>query len=166
MRKIEFPGLVSVGGESSGTVVMDDIAERAGVYAAFYVSPGKDETVKVVEMKPYYLSNCDGLVNKSSCMDLRINDTVRGFWPSLNGQLPSDEPDCGFRGERCDYTIIMVVGIIAIAAVICALCGFLFCRMYENKALSKNPWRIFRDDFRLVTAEEMKSMVSKCYFEK
>ncbi|KAK6010595.1 hypothetical protein OSTOST_24373, partial [Ostertagia ostertagi] len=33
MRRITFPGLVSAAGVSSGTVMMDDIAERAPVYA-------------------------------------------------------------------------------------------------------------------------------------
>jgi hypothetical protein len=30
---MEFPGLVSTEGISSGTVIMDDLAERAAVYA-------------------------------------------------------------------------------------------------------------------------------------
>lgn len=33
MRRMTFPGLVSAEGISSGTVVMDDLAERAAVYA-------------------------------------------------------------------------------------------------------------------------------------
>lgn len=33
MRRITFPGLVSSAGVTSGTVMMDDIAERAPVYA-------------------------------------------------------------------------------------------------------------------------------------
>ncbi|CAD5233028.1 unnamed protein product [Bursaphelenchus xylophilus] len=160
MRSFSFPGLVSAAGESSGTVLMDDLAERAGVFAAFYISTTKEETVKVVEMTPVPLKNCDGLVNKSSCMELRLNDTITGFWPSFDGRLPKDEPDCGFRGERCDYTLLMVGGILAIAAVVLALCGFLLCRTLENSALDKNSWRIFREDLRLINSEELKSMLS------
>jgi guanylate cyclase len=70
MRRMEFPGLVSAEGISSGTVVMDDLAERAAVYAAFYVSPNRDEILKLVEMVPFQVQNCDGLVNKSGCMEL------------------------------------------------------------------------------------------------
>ncbi|VDL68336.1 unnamed protein product [Nippostrongylus brasiliensis] len=33
MRRLSFPGLISNGGVSSGTIIMDDIAERAPVYA-------------------------------------------------------------------------------------------------------------------------------------
>jgi guanylate cyclase len=35
MRRLEFPGLVSAEGISSGTVIMDDLAERAAVYSGF-----------------------------------------------------------------------------------------------------------------------------------
>ncbi|KAI6225442.1 hypothetical protein M3Y99_01337100 [Aphelenchoides fujianensis] len=88
MRRLEFPGLVSAEGISSGTVVMDDLAERAAVYAAespppaisrlpptrplaaFYVAPNRDEVMKMVEIKPFQVTKCDDLANKSGCMDL------------------------------------------------------------------------------------------------
>ncbi|CAD5223083.1 unnamed protein product [Bursaphelenchus okinawaensis] len=160
MRGMTFPGLISAAGASSGTVIMDGIAERAGVYAAFYVSSKKDENIKVVEMTPTFMKNCDGIANRSSCIELKLNDTTTGFWPSIDGRIPKDEPDCGFRGEHCDYTLIMVGGVLAIVAIILALCGFLICRSFENKALDKNSWRIFRDDLRLINSEELKSMMS------
>lgn len=43
---LKFLGLISAAGTSSGMVMMDDIAERAGVYGAFYVAPNRDEVAK------------------------------------------------------------------------------------------------------------------------
>ncbi|KAI6173196.1 hypothetical protein M3Y98_01056200 [Aphelenchoides besseyi] len=139
MRRLEFPGLVSAEGISSGTVIMDDLAERAAVYAAFYVAPNRDEVMKLVEINPYFLTNCDGLVNRSGCMELRLTDLLTGFWPSIDGKMPLDEPTCGFRNERCDYTFMIVIGILAL----------------ENRALSRTSWRIFRDDMRIVNSDEL-----------
>ncbi|PIO64237.1 ligand-binding protein, receptor family [Teladorsagia circumcincta] len=68
MRRLTFPGLVSAAGVSSGTVMMDDIAERAPVYAAHFS---------------------------------------------------------------------------------------------ENRALAKMPWRIYRDDFRVINEDEARSMMKQ-----
>ncbi|KAI6205056.1 hypothetical protein M3Y94_00749300 [Aphelenchoides besseyi] len=160
MRRLEFPGLVSAEGISSGTVIMDDLAERAAVYAAFYVAPNRDEVMKLVEMNPYFLTNCDGLVNRSGCMELRLTDLLTGFWPSIDGKMPSDEPICGFRNERCDYTFMIIIGALALTLVIVILLVFVLLRVMENRALAKNSWRIFRDDLRIVSADEVKSMLS------
>uniref|UniRef100_A0AC34QAC7 Guanylate cyclase n=1 Tax=Panagrolaimus sp. JU765 TaxID=591449 RepID=A0AC34QAC7_9BILA len=173
MRKMSFAGLVAQGNDSIptkrkrstdslpiGWVMMDDLAERAGVYAAFFVAGNKDEVVKVVEMNPFILGNCDGIKNKSGCLDLNLVDIQTGFWPSSDGKLPSEEPACGFRNERCDYTLIIIAASLAIAAVILAFVGFVVYKIMQNKALDKIPWKIFRDDMRIVTEEEMKSMLS------
>ncbi|KAI6229710.1 Guanylate cyclase [Aphelenchoides fujianensis] len=160
MRRLEFAGLVSAEGISSGTVVMDDLAERAAVYAAFYVAPNRDEVMKMVEMKPFQVTKCNGLANKSGCMDLKLTDLLTGFWPSLDGKMPADEPACGFRNERCDYTLMIIVGVLALLVVLFAISIFLCMRVMENRALSRNSWRIFRDDMRIVNADEVKSMLS------
>ncbi|KAI6205046.1 hypothetical protein M3Y94_00747900 [Aphelenchoides besseyi] len=160
MRRLEFPGLVSAEGISSGTVIMDDLAERAAVYAAFYVAPNRDEVMKLVEMNPYFLTNCDGLVNRSGCMELRLTDLLTGFWPSIDGKMPSDEPICGFRNERCDYTLMIVIGILALLVVIIVISIFICLHIMENRALSRTSWRIFRDDMRIVNSDEVKSMLS------
>ncbi|KAF7635102.1 Guanylate cyclase, partial [Meloidogyne graminicola] len=166
MRRMAFPGLVnaeglvSAEGVSSGQVFMDDLAERAAIYAAFYVAPNRDDVMKMVEMNPIPTPNCDGIINKSGCFELKITDLLTGFWPSTDGHLPSDEPACGFRNERCDYTLMIVIGILALVALLGIGAGFIFFRILENRALSRTSWRIFRDDMRIVSVEEMKSMLS------
>ncbi|CAI4231808.1 unnamed protein product [Auanema sp. JU1783] len=160
MRKISFPGLVSVGGVTSGLVQMDDLAERAPQYSAFLVSPNSDNVKKINDIEPKILSNCDGLKTKSGCFDLIITDYVTGFWPSLDGRLPPDEPICGYKNEHCDYTLIIIGGILAFV-LICSIIGaFVLHRFCENRTLAKTCWRIYRDDFRAVTEDEMKSMLS------
>ncbi|EFO91040.1 hypothetical protein CRE_16553 [Caenorhabditis remanei] len=74
MRRISFPGLVSNAGVTSGTVMMDDIAERAPVYAAFYVPPNSDNVRKVCELEPVLLTNCDGTKTGNGCYELQITD--------------------------------------------------------------------------------------------
>lgn len=37
-----------------------------------------------------------------------MTDLMTGFWPSDNGSMPPDEPTCGFRNQRCTYTIEVV----------------------------------------------------------
>ncbi|KAJ1358315.1 Receptor-type guanylate cyclase gcy-23 [Parelaphostrongylus tenuis] len=137
MRRLTFPGLVSAAGVSSGTVMMDDLAERAPVYAVFYVPPNSDTVRKVNEIEPKLIDKCDGLKTKTGCIDLvsekraraqgfyqilafcdfhqyhrfkQITEVVTGFWPSPDGALPKDEPSCGFRNERCDYTMLIIAG--------------------------------------------------------
>uniref|UniRef100_A0A914YHR3 Receptor ligand binding region domain-containing protein n=1 Tax=Panagrolaimus superbus TaxID=310955 RepID=A0A914YHR3_9BILA len=174
MRKLTFPGLISLptksnvnnsrlistAGISSGTVMMDDLAERAGIYAAFYVTPNRDEILKVVEMNPFALTNCDGVINRSGCFELNVVDLQTGFWQSLDGSLPSDEPQCGYRNERCDYTLMIIAGILVIAVLITIFLGYLIYRVLENRALAKTSWRIFRDDMRIMNDDEMRSVLS------
>ena len=108
---------------------MDDLAERAGIYGAFFVAPNRDEVVKVVEMTPYALSNCDGIKNKSGCFELNVVDVQTGFWPSIDGRLPADEPNCGYRNERCDYTLMIIIGALVIALLIILLIGYIIFRV-------------------------------------
>ncbi|CAI5449571.1 unnamed protein product [Caenorhabditis angaria] len=160
MRRITFPGLVSNAGVTSGTVMMDDIAERAPVYAAFYVPPNSDTVRKVSELEPRLLDNCDGTKTKTGCYELLISDQSTGFWPSLDGSLPKDEPACGYRNERCDYTAIIIGGSLIILVIIAIISAFFISRFCENRALAKTSWRIYRDDFRVINEDEMKSMLS------
>uniref|UniRef100_A0A914E701 Guanylate cyclase n=1 Tax=Acrobeloides nanus TaxID=290746 RepID=A0A914E701_9BILA len=160
MRRLQFSGLISAAGISSGLVTMDDLGERAGVYGAFYVSPNRDEVSKTVEMIPYSLDNCDGVKNKSGCFELKVNDVITGFWPSPDSRLPPEEPACGFRNERCDYTLYIILGILAILFVFAIIAALFLYRILENRALAKTTWRVFRDDMRVISEEEMKSMLS------
>ncbi|KAK6021574.1 hypothetical protein OSTOST_12752 [Ostertagia ostertagi] len=133
MRRITIPGMVSTSGVGSGTVMLDDLAERVPFYSAFFVDKDRDQNV---------------------------TEVLTSFWPSIDGNLPIDEPTCGFRGEKCDYTLIIV----AASAVICFLLtivGAWALRRYcETKALDRMSWRIFRDDMQIVDEEQVKSMLS------
>ncbi|VDP01281.1 unnamed protein product [Heligmosomoides polygyrus] len=146
MRRMTFPGLVSAAGVSSGTVMMDDLAERAPIYAAFYVPANSDTVRKINEVEPKMIDKCDGMKTKSGCFNLQITDLMTGFWPSPDGSLPKDEPPCGYRNERCDYTMVIVAGALMI--------------LLENRSLARMPWRIYRDDFRVVNEDEVRSMLS------
>ncbi|KJH45027.1 adenylate/guanylate cyclase catalytic domain protein [Dictyocaulus viviparus] len=160
MRRLTFPGLASAAGVSSGTVMMDDIAERAPVYAAFYVSPKSDTVRKINEIKPLLIEQCDGLKTRTGCVELKITDIVTGFWMSPDGALPKDEPSCGFRNERCDYTMIIIAGALFLLLIFTIAGVLSTIRICENRSLAKMPWRIYRDDFRVIGEDEIRSMLS------
>ncbi|CAJ0602195.1 unnamed protein product, partial [Cylicocyclus nassatus] len=160
MRRITFPGLVSAAGVSSGTVMMDDIAERAPVYAAFYVPANSDNVKKINEIEPKLIKNCDGLKTRTGCFDLHITDVMTGFWPSPDGSLPKQEPACGYRNERCDYTMIIIAGSLMLLLLLAIVAALITIRICENRALAKTPWRIYREDFRVINEDEVRSMLS------
>ncbi|KAF8371533.1 gcy-23 [Pristionchus pacificus] len=161
MRRITFPGLVSLEGISSGTVRMDDLAERAPIYAAFFINPNRDTVMKMTEMEPVMRgSECDGLKQKTACYDLKITDLISGFWPSADGSMPPDEPACGFRNERCDYTLFILVGALLLFLILGFVVGYVLFRICQDRALAKTPWRINGTDFRVINEDEMKSMLS------
>ncbi|KIH68217.1 hypothetical protein ANCDUO_01449 [Ancylostoma duodenale] len=39
-------------------------------------------------------------------------------------------------------------------------CWRIYSRFSENRALAKTPWRIYRDDFRVINEDEVRSMLS------
>ncbi|VDK50104.1 unnamed protein product [Cylicostephanus goldi] len=160
MRRITFPGLVSAAGVTSGTVMMDDIAERAPVYAAFYVPANSDNVKKINEIEPKLIKNCDGLKTRTGCFDLHITDVMTGFWPSPDGSLPKMEPACGYRNERCDYTMIIIAGSLMLLLLLAIVAALITIRICENRALAKTPWRIYREDFRVINEDEVRSMLS------
>ena len=53
-----------------GTVLMDDVADRAPIFSAFFISPNRDKVMKMVNMESELIGNCDGLKNKSGCFQL------------------------------------------------------------------------------------------------
>uniref|UniRef100_A0A0N4ZDC3 Guanylate cyclase n=1 Tax=Parastrongyloides trichosuri TaxID=131310 RepID=A0A0N4ZDC3_PARTI len=160
MRRFTFPGLVSTEGVSAGMVLMDDVAERAASYGAFYVNPDRDDVIKMIEMEPVFINNCDGLKTKSGCYDMKVSDVVTGFWPSSDGRLPKDVPDCGYRNENCDYTLYIIIVVLSILIIGLIVGGLVISRILENRVLANTSWRIWRDDTRVVTEDEIKSMLS------
>lgn len=50
--------------------MMDDLADRAPQFAVFFISPIKDNAIKIVTIDSYRLLNCDGILNQTGCLDL------------------------------------------------------------------------------------------------
>uniref|UniRef100_A0A914CW85 Uncharacterized protein n=1 Tax=Acrobeloides nanus TaxID=290746 RepID=A0A914CW85_9BILA len=59
----------------------------------------------------------------------KVNDVITGFWPSPDSRLPSEEPACGFRNERCDYTLYIIIGILAILFVFAIVAALFLYRI-------------------------------------
>uniref|UniRef100_A0A915EDL4 Guanylate cyclase n=1 Tax=Ditylenchus dipsaci TaxID=166011 RepID=A0A915EDL4_9BILA len=135
MRRLSFEG-------STGSVLMDELADRAPLFAAFFIAPNRDKVLKVVQMEPFRINNCDGMVNKTGCFDIKLNNLLTGFWPSQNGSMPVDEPTCAIF-----FSILFVL-------------IYLLYRHCQTRALNKMPWRIFHDDLRLIDEDQAKSLLS------
>ncbi|VDO46966.1 unnamed protein product [Haemonchus placei] len=160
MRKLKFSGMLGSSGIASGVVTMDDRAERAPLYRGFFVSPNSDQVSSMVHMEPTIVQNCDGLLNKSGCYDIVVTDLMRDFWPSADRRMPRDEPSCGFRGERCDFTLV-IIGLVLIALLLLGICfAYGIHRIVEKRALDKLPFRVYRDDMQFIDEEQLKSMLS------
>ncbi|ULT96110.1 hypothetical protein L5515_011730 [Caenorhabditis briggsae] len=167
MRRMSFEGVVSRSSSEEskdagaiGTVLMDDVADRAPIFSAFFISPNRDKVMKMVNMGSELIGNCDGLKNKSGCFQLRINDIISGFWPSEDGSMPLDEPICGYRGQRCSYLLEISVGSLIVLLLIISVAFFFLFRYCENRQLEKMPWRIFHDDLQFIDEEQVRSMMS------
>ncbi|CAI5448960.1 unnamed protein product [Caenorhabditis angaria] len=168
MRRLSFEGVVSRSSNDSdkndigsvGTVLMDDVADRAPIFAAFYISPTRDKVMKMVNMESELISNCDGLKNKSGCFQLKLNDVISGFWPSEDGSMPLDEPICGYRGQKCSYLLEISVATLIILLLLLSGIFYVLFRYCENKQLEKMPWRIFHDDLQFIDEEQVRSMMS------
>ncbi|CAI4231943.1 unnamed protein product [Auanema sp. JU1783] len=160
MRRMKFQGMLGSSGIASGIVSMDDRAERAPLYRGFFVTPGADQVMSMVHMEPTMIEKCDGVENKTGCYDIIVTDLMRDFWPSVDRRMPRDEPDCGFRNEKCDYTLPIVGGALVVVALGLALGAFIAHRLMEKRALNKLPFRIYRDDLQLIDEEQLKSMLS------
>lgn len=145
---------------STGIVALDDLSDRAPVFAAFYIAPNRDKIIKIVQMDFIPITNCDGLANKTGCFDLKLTDTLTGFWPSENGSMPGDEPYCGFRGQRCSYTLEIVIGATALAVLIVIFLTYFVYRYCQNLSLSKMHWRIMSDDLKMIDDEQARSLLS------
>lgn len=160
MRKMNFAGMLGASGIASGTIMMDDRAERAPLYRGFFVSPNSDQVLPMVHMEPTMVDNCDGLANKSGCYDIIVTDIMRDFWPSIDRKMPKDEPTCGYRNEKCDYTLLIVGAGLVILFLILGLCVFILQKTLEKRALDRLPFRIYRDDLQFIDEEQLKSMLS------
>ncbi|KAF8371782.1 hypothetical protein PRIPAC_78211 [Pristionchus pacificus] len=132
MRRMVFPGIVGKSGIVSGIITMDDRSERAPLYRGFFISPNQDQVV---------------------------TDIMTNFWPSLDGRMLLDEPICGFRGEKCDYTLIVIAAILAVVLLGMLASAYFIHRHMEKRALDKLPFRLFRDDVQLIDEEQMKGAV-------
>ena len=50
--------------------MMDDLADRAPLFAAFFIHPARDKVMKMVHMESIAVPNCDSTINKTGCYDL------------------------------------------------------------------------------------------------
>lgn len=71
--------MVSTAGVGSGTVMLDDQAERLAYFAAFYVSTERAKIMPVASMMPSLVDNCDGSKSGSGCYRI-----VSSFLPRLS----------------------------------------------------------------------------------
>lgn len=55
---------------ATGTIQMDDLADRAPSLAAFYISPNSDKITKIVQLNSELNPDCDGLLLKYGCYDI------------------------------------------------------------------------------------------------
>ncbi|VDK62081.1 unnamed protein product [Onchocerca ochengi] len=154
MRRLQFEG------GTTGSVMMDDLADRVPNLAAFYVPANGKQISKIVNMSSKLKPNCDGLLNKNGCYDLLMTDVITGFWPSHDGLLPADEPTCGFRNEKCSYLIEIIFGSVLLAIAVFVVLFFLIYRYCESRSLRKMHWRIYKDDVKILDEEQLKSMKS------
>ncbi|WKX96596.1 hypothetical protein Q1695_012771 [Nippostrongylus brasiliensis] len=160
MRRMTIAGMVSNAGVGSGTVMLDDLAERVPYYAAFFVDKAREQVKTFANMVPKLIAKCDGLKTGTGCFEINVTELASAFWPSVDGNLPADELACGYRGERCDYTLIIITCTTLLSFILILAGAWLLRRYCESKALDRMPWRVFRDDMQIVDEEQMKSMLS------
>ncbi|VBB32384.1 unnamed protein product [Acanthocheilonema viteae] len=154
MRHLQFEG------GTTGSIMMDDLADRLPNLAAFFIPSSGKKISKIVNISSKLKQNCSGIVSKFGCYDLEVTDVLTGFWPSNEGLMPLDEPICGFRNQKCSHLIEIISGSILIAFVIFILLSYYIYRYCESRSLRKMPWRIYRDDIKILDDEQLKSMKS------
>uniref|UniRef100_A0A1I7UUQ4 guanylate cyclase n=1 Tax=Caenorhabditis tropicalis TaxID=1561998 RepID=A0A1I7UUQ4_9PELO len=135
----------------------DDKAERMTSFNAFYVDTKRDQIRTVAVINSTQTSkNCID----SGCYELIVSDVVTKFWSTPSGKLPDTDPECGFRGENCDYSGPIVLSTAVVCLVFTIVLAIWLRRVCETKALEKMPWRIFRENIQLLDEEQAKSVVS------
>lgn len=65
---------------ATGTVIMDDLADQAPQFAAFFISPFKDKALKIILIDSYRLPNCDGILNRTGCLNLVCKNSIFNFF--------------------------------------------------------------------------------------
>ncbi|EFP07762.1 CRE-GCY-29 protein [Caenorhabditis remanei] len=145
-----FPGVMD-------NITFDNGAERMTSFSAFYVDGSRDQIRTVAVINSTVTSkNCMEAV----CIELIVSDVVTKFWPTLTGKFPDSEPECGFRGENCDYTQTIIMITAGVCLIITVVLAVWLRRACETSALEKMPWRILRDDVQILDEEQAKSVVS------
>ncbi|ETN82047.1 hypothetical protein NECAME_08200 [Necator americanus] len=62
--------MVSKAGVGSGTVMLDDLAERVPYYSAFFVDKNRNQVTPFASMAPSIITNCDGLKTDTGCIQI------------------------------------------------------------------------------------------------
>ncbi|VDK44190.1 unnamed protein product, partial [Cylicostephanus goldi] len=148
MRRMTVPGMVANSGVGSGTVMLDDLAERIPYYSAFFVDKNRNQITPFANIIPSLVANCDGLKTGTGCFSLNVTEVQTSFWPSPDGNMPIDEPVCEVKNVTIHDTGESI------------FCSKKRIKFFESRALDSMPWRIFRDDMQIVDEETVKSMLS------
>ncbi|CAI2328559.1 unnamed protein product [Caenorhabditis sp. 36 PRJEB53466] len=140
-----------------GNISFDNSAQRMSSFSAFYVDSRRDQirTVALINSTKTE-KNCGEIV----CAELVVSDVVTKYWSTSTGKLPESEPECGFKGENCDYTQTIVLSTAIVCLTMLIILGFWLKRICETKQLEKMPWRIFRGDVQILDEEQAKSVIS------
>ena len=84
---------------------------------------------------------------------------MKDFWPSVDRRMPKDEPDCGFRGEKCDYTLLILGGSLLVVFSLLALGAFGLHRFLEKRDFNRLSFSIDREGLQRIGEEQVRSMV-------
>ena len=80
-----------------------------------------------------------------SCKKVEMSTIVEemnlGYWRQLGGQLPKDEPDCGFTGKKCAFNtdIVIIMAAIAFALILIGVV-YVIRKGYQNSRLKSMIW--------------------------
>uniref|UniRef100_A0A914YGN1 guanylate cyclase n=1 Tax=Panagrolaimus superbus TaxID=310955 RepID=A0A914YGN1_9BILA len=159
LYKIEHSGIGNSTG-TAGMVIMDDLADRAPQFAAFFISPDREKVMKMVNMESVPIQNCNSSIEKNGCFDLKLTDIITGFWPSSNGNMPPDEPICGLKGQKCSYMVEIAIGSTILGLIILTVSTYFLYRYCQSRALDKMPWRVFHEHLRMIDDEQARSLIS------
>ncbi|KAL6737167.1 hypothetical protein Aduo_010834 [Ancylostoma duodenale] len=160
MRRLTFPGMISNDSSGSGTVMLDDLAERIPFYSAFFVDKNKNQVTRFADMIPEMISRCDSVKTGSRCFQIKVTELLSSFWPAIDGEESMSKSICGSRGEKCNYKLIITSALAVICFLFAVLGAWATRRYCETRALNSMPWRIFRDDMQIIDEEQAKSMLS------
>uniref|UniRef100_A0A914VYF3 Guanylate cyclase n=1 Tax=Plectus sambesii TaxID=2011161 RepID=A0A914VYF3_9BILA len=89
-----------------------------------------------------------------------LTDVGDGVWPFKDGKLPSDTPECGFLGEKCDHKVQIAVGVAIIIIILTVVAILIRFQYYQRKVLRDMPWRLSPKQIKLMRDDKMKTLIN------